>query len=53
MKYLGVCIDEHLEWTFHVNQTSQNLAKANAMYSKISHFISEAMLQSIYYAFFH
>ena len=35
VKYLGVILDEHLQWNFHINQLCLKLNKANAMYCKI------------------
>ena len=51
MKYLGVCIDEFLEWAFHINQISQRLVKANTMLCKIRYFVNETTLRSIYVIF--
>lgn len=50
MKSSGVCINEKLEWTFHVNEISQKPVKANAMLCKIRHFVNETILQSKYHS---
>ena len=45
VKYLGVYLDECLNWATHVNQ-------ANAMFSKIRYFVNETTLRSISFAIF-
>ena len=52
VKYLGVKIDEHLTLKPHINGISTKLNKANAMLSKIRHFIDQKSLKAIYYAIF-
>ena len=51
VKYLGVYLDEYLNWATHVNQLCVKLVKASAILSKI-YFINETTLQSIYFAIF-
>ena len=52
VKYLGVILDECLQWKFHINQLCLKLNKANAMLCKIHHYVNETTLRSIYYAIF-
>ena len=52
VKYLGVILDECLQWKFHINQLCLKLNKANAMLCKIHHYVNETKLRSIYYAIF-
>ena len=52
VKYLGVYLDEYLNWATHVNQLCVKLVKANAMLSKIRYFVNETTLRSIYFAIF-
>ena len=53
VKYLGVYLDEYLNWATHVNQLCVKLVKANAMLSKIHYFVNEmTTLRSIYFAIF-
>ena len=52
VKYLGVILDEHLQWNFHINQLCLKLNKANAMLCKICHYVNQTTLRSIYYAIF-
>ena len=53
MKYLGIYLDEYLEWSPHVNHLSHKLVRANAMFCKLRHYVNEATIKSIYYAIFH
>ena len=52
VKYLGVILDECLQWNFHINQLCLKLNKANAMLCKIRHYVNETTLRSIYHAIF-
>ena len=52
VKYLGIKIDEHLTWKPHIDGISTKLNKANAMLSKIRHFVDQKTLKAIYYAIF-
>ena len=47
VKYLGVILDECLQWNFHINQLCLKLNKA-----KINHYVNEITLRSIYYVIF-
>ena len=46
-------MDEHLDWSPHVNHLNQKLVKANDMLCKPPHYVSEVTIKSIYYAIFH
>ena len=48
VKYLGVLIDENLNWLTHKNQISTKLIRA-----KLQHFVNKDILLSLYYAIFH
>ena len=52
VKHLGVEIDENLTWKPHIAGTSSKLNKANAMLSKIRHFVDQKTLKAIYHAIF-
>ena len=52
VKYLGIKIDEHLTWKPHIDGMSAKLCKANAMLSKIRHFVDQKTLKEIYHAIF-
>ena len=53
VKYLGVFIDENLNWKVHINEISTKLIKGNAMLSKLGHFVNKYILLSVYYGIFH
>ena len=53
VKYLGVFIDENLNWKIHINEISTKLIKGNAMLSKLRHFVNKDILLSVYYGIFH
>ena len=52
MKYLEVKIEEHLTWKIHIDGISAKLNKANAMLSKIRHFVDQKTLKAIYHDIF-
>ena len=53
VEYLGVFIDENLNWKKHVNKISTKLIKGNGMLSKLRHFVNKDILLSVYYGIFH
>ena len=53
VKYLGVFIDENLNWKKHINEISTKLIKDNAMLSKLRHYVNKDILLSVYYGIFH
>ena len=53
VKYLGVFIDENLNWKKHINEISTKLIKGNAMLSKLRHFVNKDILLSVYSGVFH
>ena len=51
--YLGVFIDENLNWNTDINNISTTVIKDNAMLSKLWHFVNKDIFLSVYYAIFH
>lgn len=51
-KYLGVYLDKHLNWKYHVEKLAVNLRKTNGIISKIRHFVPQETLIQVYYALF-
>ena len=51
VKYLGVYLDEHLNWSHHTEILSAKLARANGMLAKMRHYVDET-LRNIYYGIF-
>ena len=52
MKYLGINIDENLNWKQQISDTAINLNKANGILSNLRHFIDRKTLKAIYHAIF-
>ena len=50
VKYLEVKINEHLTWKPQIDGISTKLNKANAILSKIRHFVDQKTLKAIYHA---
>ena len=53
VKYLGVFINEQVNWKTHINEIWTKVIKGNAMLSKLQHFINKDILLLVYYAIFH
>ena len=52
VKYLGVHLDEHLDWKIHIDSIASKLKRANGALSKLRHFIPLKSLINIYHALF-
>ena len=52
VKYLGIVLDPHLNWSFHVDSLAPKLTRAAGMLSKIRHYVPENTLRSIYFGIF-
>ena len=52
VKYLGIRINENLNWKHHVTDTATKLNTANALLLKIRNFANVNTLKTIYYAIF-
>ena len=50
-KFLGVMIDNKLNWDFHINYIKSKLSKAVGILSKARKYISAPYLLTMYYAF--
>ena len=51
-KYLGVILDEHLNFKKQIETVKQKLARAAGVLAKLRHYVSKKVLKSIYYAIF-
>ncbi|XP_057298769.1 uncharacterized protein LOC130629535 [Hydractinia symbiolongicarpus] len=49
VKYLGVHVNEHLSWKYHVSSVATKLQRANGMLSKIRHYVPLKSLLNIYH----
>ena len=53
VKYLGVVkIDENLNWHHHINDLATKLNRVNVLLFKISNYVNQEVLRSIYFAIF-
>ena len=52
IKYLGIFLDENLNWKKHVSVLSSKLRRANGALAKLRHFVSHKTLTSVYHAIF-
>ena len=52
VKYLGIYLDPHLNWSAHVDSLSVKLSRATGMLSKIRHYVSVTTLRNIYFGIF-
>ena len=52
VKYLGVHIDEHLNWKSHITNVAAKLRRANGAISKLRHFVLTKILVNVYLAIF-
>ena len=52
VRYLGVKIDSNLNWKEHWNHVSIKLNRANAILSKLRHYVNTQTLHSVYHSFF-
>ena len=52
IKYLGVYLDEHLNWKSQINEIANKLKRANGALSKLRHYIPLKPLINIYHAIF-
>ena len=50
VKYLGVLIDNQLNFKYHTAMVAKKLLVAASVSNKIKHYIPHAMLKSIYYS---
>ena len=52
IKYLGISLDENLNWKKHISILSSKLRRANGALAKLRHFVPTKILTSVYYAIF-
>ena len=53
VKYLGIFVDEHISWNYHVKELSNKLSRANGIISKLRHYAPKSAVLSVYYALFY
>ena len=52
-KYLGVLIDNKLQWHDQINAINIKMSKGIGMLAKIRHYVPRSVLRSIYFSFIH
>ena len=52
IKYLGVVLDPHLNWSYHTDGLATKLTRAAGMLAKIRHYVPVNTLRSIYFGIF-
>ena len=52
VRYLGIKIDQNLNWKDHINDIAIKLNRANALLFKIRSFVNVTILKTIYFAIF-
>ena len=50
-KYLGVYIDNKLQWNSHINNIKLRLSKGVSILAKIRHYVPKTVLRSLYFTF--
>ena len=53
LRYLGIKIDEYLNWKIHIHDIASKLNRVNAVLAKLKHFVNSEILKSTYFAIFH
>ena len=53
LRYLGIKIDEILNWKIHIHDLASKLNRANAVLAKLRRFLNSEKLKSTYFAIFH
>ena len=53
IKYLGMLIDQHLNWNYHIDELCKKLSRANGILSKLRYNAPIEILKQVYYSIFH
>ena len=49
VKYLGVLVDEHLRWDYHINNVARKIGRGVGILAKLRKFLTPHMLKNVYY----
>ena len=49
VKYLGVLVDEHLNWNYHTSHVAKKIGRGIGILAKLRHYLNPKMLKNIYY----
>ena len=50
IKYLGINLDEHLNWKCHITEITKKISRGIGIISRIRHYVDLSTLKSIYYS---
>ena len=53
VKYLGIYLDNHLSWEYHINQLSKKLSQSNGILAKLCHNAPQKTVLLVYHAIFY
>ena len=53
IKYLGMILDNNLNWKAHLTELSKKLSRAVGLIYKVRHLCPTSVLRSLYYSLFH
>ena len=48
LRYLGVLLDEHLTWKYHIDYVTSKVSKTVGIIARLRHFVPFQILTSIY-----
>jgi len=49
VKFLGVMVDEHLNWKTHINNIKNKIAKNIGILSKVAYLLPANIFKNLYY----
>ena len=52
-KFLGIIIDEHLEWKYHIDMCKRKISSGNYVLKSLRHILTTSVLTTIYYSMIH
>ena len=50
-KYLGVLVDNKLNWSYQINAVNLKLSKGTGLLAKIRHYVPNGVSRSLYFSF--
>ena len=52
-KFLGIIIDEHLEWKYHIDMCKRKISSGNYVLRSLKHILTTSVLTTIYHSMIH
>ena len=50
IKYLGIILDENLNWAEHLQYVSKKLSRAGGIMYRLQHYLTPKLLKQVYYS---